>query len=1603
MTKQSRKRKTESQDIHPWLDGYLDYPLAEEHDACAIVASVRKGGQATHGNLKRVINALGKMGHRSGDVNGEGDGCGLLTDIPRLIWADILEEVGKPAWLSEDQRFFVGHLMIAKQYEDKFTVIQEDILKQIQQAGADVLISRSGETRPHALGPLAQEQEPFFWQVAGVFSNGPIENIEKRLFTLTCEIEEHSGVHVASLSSHSVVYKVRGAINTLYQYYPELRSPRFMTAITLGHTRYSTNTTTAFERVQPFNYLGHNGEINTIARLREQARMLGMQPVQGGSDSQDVDRLLGTLLHTYDFTLNEAIELIFPPILSEVEKFPDEMRNTYLYYRQAFGPFAQGPAGIIARYANEVVFSVDALGLRPLWFGETDKEYFFSSEKGAYFLENLSKDPQPLSPGEKIAIRSQPNKGVEVLPYVKIQKEVTELAKNRLQGFKATNNESRKTISPGHAHQAKEKIPTALLERHFAAFGWGRADREWTRALAEKGVDPISSLGYDGPLAALTDERQNLADYFKEAVAVVTNPAIDREREKEHFSTQIILGARPELLRESHNRKRQIVLDQPVLLGADQHVPLLEPHDYDVVASEMGTLRFESLASMTGGVAYLDLVSEENEALPQALERIASEAIEAAKAGAYLLVLDDKEAFSETKGWIDPHLGIAVIDRALRLTHIDLPKANDNSDTPPTSINLRRQVGLVLRSGAMRNLHDLIMALGLGVDAIAPYLLFESAVDDSKRELPSEERAARLLKTTQALQAGMEKVTSTMGIHELRGYGRLFASIGLSEEVAITMGIVNFYGSDSRGLTWEALEKDRQARKVVFRDESQSTLSRENRFYPKVWKSAGKIGKGEEDSQIFETKAETLSKRLPVTLRHILDFDFPSEVPQISPSEVDTGITGHDLPFVISSMSFGSQGEVAFRAYAEGAYHLNMICLNGEGGEIKDMMGHYPHNRGQQIASGRFGVDINLINSSNLLEIKIGQGAKPGEGGHLPGRKVSEKVATARNARQGVDLISPSNNHDIYSIEDLAQFIEELKTANPKARVAVKVPVVPGIGIIAVGIAKAGADIINLAGYDGGTGAARMHALKYVGLPAEIGVVEAHRELSRSGLRHRVELWCDGGMRTAADAIKMICLGANRIGFGTLAMVAVGCTICRLCQTDTCHVGIATQIENVQQAETHGLRHFVPRDHASATQGIVSVFSALGQELQTLTARLDATCTQDLVGRTDLLTQISHHDSIDLSEMLLKEEERGLEANVPQTLQFSSGMQLSKLPLKRPRNHLTTMISTLVMESALTGEEKVSFEDDKVTPVDRALGTHLSGAITRYRRDWMWSPGHNGTGGLPEAWHFPIHSSKRRDQGSAHKNGAGKNSKESYQIRETNLRFYSSSVPGNGLGAYAADPMQIVVEGGAQDGVGKGMHGGRLVVMKGINHNGLRVDGSVGKGLAYGAIAGLIIVQGNTDSRAAIRLSGADVVIGGKIQEPLQDHSGYIGSRANVKGFLCEYMTAGRILVLGDPGPWICAGMTGGILYLRLQPDMNFDHEAIRRRIAKGANVTVKPTDTSDEANLTYLINSYARELDSTHQRAEAISIRSLLENWQEDFVKIQPDNIQVDQTLSTE
>jgi len=1528
-------------------------PSVEDKDACAIYASVRKDATPSHEPIVLAIPALQKMLHRAGNVDGEGDGCGLMLDLPRKIWAEEVRADGHDPSLTLDDSFAVAHIFIERsQDRDK---IQHDARELLREGGFRVLAERIGVVNSPALGPTAREEEPHFWQLAGLVPDAA--HRDRVLFELMIELEKRLEVHVPSFSASTCVYKVMGAPNVLGEYYPDLRDERFETIGCFGHNRYSTNTWPSFKRVQPFSALGHNGEINTIEQLRQEARMLSVPIQPNSSDSQDLNRTIDTMVSREGFSLAEAMEMVVPPIVEEIRSMPADLHPFYMYLHQAMGPFAQGPVALIARHADECVFSADALGLRPLWQVETENDYVFSSEPGVVSVHKMVSEPKPLAPGEKALVAIDRERKRSTLHAHDAMLRIVRDSWLKRNGVEEAAGYDRALETggplegedvPGYSDAGPEE-PVKVADRVLAGFGWQRDDVKLVQQMASNGAEPVGSLGYDGPLAALSPERQNLADYFKETVAVVTNPAIDREREMEHFSTRALFGRRPSLDHAGEDTGT-VETEFPVILGGHHGLAPLSDKTYRRIAREHRTYLLEDLwEEFRGRAAAVDISLLESETTRGAIERIKQEAVKKVRNGAELLILTDRTVYDGERRYLDPHLAISAVDQALKQFRVE-----------PGEENLRRRCGIVLRSASIRNVHDTMLALGLGANGVCPYTMVEVVcVEDYETDVSN---------LCAALTKGIEKVISTIGIHEVRGYARQFSSIGVKPELAEIFQTEAFAASATGGTGFADLDEDTNERaRALSGDDEAAKPAKTFRFYPKVYKAAIATANGTGSYEDYSQKVRDLEHQSPISMRHIMGLKGDRD--PVDPAGVDAGVGHHDYPIVISSMSFGSQSEPAFRAYAEAAKATNILCVNGEGGEIRDMYGHYRKWRGQQVASGRFGVSAEMLNSSYLAEIKIGQGAKPGEGGHLPGKKVSAKVAAARNAAPGTDLISPSNNHDLYSIEDLAELIDELKTVNPDVRVSVKVPVVPNIGTIGLGIAKAGADIITLSGFEGGTGAARQHALRHVGLPSDIGTRAVHRALMEAGLRNRVEIWADGGYRTGHDIVKLHCLGANRIGFGTLAMVSLGCTICRGCQLDTCHVGIATQIETVEQAQEHGLKKFTPQEVDLAAESCARFFSSMGEEVKQVVASLGYERAQDLVGRYDLLEQVAAHDRIDLAPMITPLEEfldlEPIDLPVAEEMveaRAEAGMVVAR-PIRMEEKQASTAIGALAPE--ICSGRTLRSEFPRATDAnDRVLGTELSGAIARSR---IFEDG-------PESNDEVLAS----------------------------LEFNGGSVAGQGLGAFNAYGVSIRIEGGAQDGVGKTMLGGSIAILKGKGARGKRLNGSVGKSFAYGAQRGRLYVQGSADSRFCIRLSGADVVLAGEPEEAIDDSRGCVVDRANAKGFAFEYMTSGRAIVLGDLGPWACAGMTGGRVYVRHNA-FGIDRDAITRRLGEGAKVQLKDLDAEGLIDIDDLMNHYAEELRATGQNDEADRVLNLAADATSNFLMVVPEKVQADPSISTE
>ncbi|HBI03570.1 MAG TPA: glutamate synthase, partial [Paenibacillaceae bacterium] len=510
--------------------GLFQNHLMEEHDSCGIVAIIEKDGKPSRDNIGKIIDALIKMEHRSGFIDGEGDGCGILTDIPRDLWSKKLAAASKSAHLALSPTFTVSHIFVPTKGHSA-----EDVMNDIRQMFADshliIELEQARAVNSEVLGKNGRADEPIFWQLACDYKGST--KTENALFELLIAIEKKHNVHVASLSNHSASYKVMGAANILPEYFQDIQQPEFASSVTVGHNRYSTNTLSNFFRVQPFTILGHNGEINTIRKLEDEGQMLGVDLVDGGSDSQNMNRNIENMIHRYGLSLFEAMENLFPPIINEMKNLRPELQDLYAYFRQTWGHFAQGPAGIVSRYANECVFGVDALGLRPVWMVESKTSLYFSSEQGVIPVYEMVREPKPLAPGEKIGVQLNPGHPVKVLSHHEMQELVYQLASDRVD-FKGFGKHLEFT------QFETAKVPyediDEVTNQQYAAFGWEREHIQMAEQMASNGAEPIRSLGHDAPLAAINQERQNIADYIKESVAVVTNPAIDREREIEHFS-----------------------------------------------------------------------------------------------------------------------------------------------------------------------------------------------------------------------------------------------------------------------------------------------------------------------------------------------------------------------------------------------------------------------------------------------------------------------------------------------------------------------------------------------------------------------------------------------------------------------------------------------------------------------------------------------------------------------------------------------------------------------------------------------------------------------------------------------------------------------------------------------------------------------------------------------------------------------------------------------------------------------------------------------------------------------------------------------------------
>jgi glutamate synthase (NADPH/NADH) large chain len=1467
----------------------------KEHGACGVVARFRKptlgGENGTYGVLRRTLDSIATLQQRGGSVQTDwgtdGDGAGVLTDIPRRLIRTDLARHGLNEQLAGSIACGVFFLLPGFEKETK-----AEIKTVLNDQGLEVVYDRPVPTNPKALGPAAREIEPEIVRFGILIKNK--KDIQEKLFNAQVEIDRSfDKVHVVSLSADSIVYKVMGTGKTLQRYYPELRNSHYKTRLAIGHIRMSTNTSPDFRLAHPYGTMVHNGEINTIDRLIRRARALGIPLPEDPSDSMIVDRIIQYLIAKTGCSLATAYRMIFPLVDSEIDVLPEREKKIQSRLKVPFGNLGQGPAAIIAGKGDEALLACDAMALRPLWFGETEKEFYASSERGAVNFKSNEKSPRPLAGGELVLLDLKKN---SELGYPKLldrfEKDVKEI-------FPLQEEETKKSFYRFEFEKFDSAPQARINSDRLRALGFNSDDLDNLRTMAKTGKEPLGSVGYfPGPMPAVADrEKKMLADYCLERVAVITNPALDSEREKNYFSLRVRFGNRGTFSRSKTGH------------GWEFSSPLLKSEQLESVLEQVKSHDMELKPICAG--------RKKDESQQQALKRIEKEAADAGDKYR-VIYLHDREVLTDGRGLLDPLLLLGVLTRSLH--------END----------LRAQTGIIFASRRLRNLHDIMLAYGMGAELICPLAVEEICCDLSKagRGVEGAVEKGKLARERiencfSALKQGMKKIISTMGIHEIEGYGRVFSSVGLSDPLADLLEIKNSLGGEKKGLTLQELEQIEKKReeslngKEKSRDKSSAPWSRD------IIKSLQEVASGQITYLEYEGKMKDFNRNNPSGLRHCLEVD---EKGSEEAGRVDLSTGDQRAPLFFAAMSYGSQNVVAFTAYAEAAKKLNILSVNGEGGEPPHLRGQLGKSRSQQLASGRFGIDTDLVASCDQIEIKIGQGAKPGEGGMLRGVKVNPHVALTRHTPPFIDLISPSNNHDLYSIEDLIPtLINELRVVNPDIKVDVKVPAISGL-------AKEGhPDSITISGFEGGTGAARRHALKRVGYPLELALNDAHRALAEAGLRDRLELRVEGGMKTVEDILKMGVLGAGRVGFGTLCMMAIGCLYCGNCFTNRCPRGIASPFNSEEEAKANGVPAFQPRQLDTAVENLVTFFGGMIETLEDRLSELGVNRFEHLKGRYEFLSERTEPDQFDFSGLFAPinyytppGQDEVIRGRLQTSVSADQGQTLSEELQRREE-----------------GIERLRFVTTLETE-DRAVGSGVSGVIARSRRN-------------------------------------GENVEE--KIKKTEIQPEDSCVPGNGLGAFNEEGVDIIISGGAQDGTAKSMSGGRVIILPGENSMGKYLDGSVGKSAAYGATGGLLIVAGGwADSRFGVRCSGADLIHLGELTAPLKDSEGLINSRANLKGFAFEYMTGGRGLVLGDPGTDMASGMTAGVVYVRLQPELGLDKAALERRISGSVRLqNLSPEDRGDICELLDL----AIEAVSGELPEKAVRLKNLKKNWQNSFMKV--------------
>ena len=1434
-------------DVKNKLPEPLLYRQEFEHDNCGIGACVNIKGKKTHETVENALHIVENLEHRAGkDAEGKtGDGVGILTQIPHKFFSRVTKPLG--ITLGGEREYGVGMFFFPQeelrrnQAKKMFEII-------VEKEGLSFLGWREVETYPHVLGHKAVECMPCIMQ-AFIEKPADVEKglaFDRRLYIARRVFEQSTDdTYVVSLSSRTIVYKGMFLVGQLRTFFADLQSGDYESAIAIVHSRFSTNTNPSWERAHPNRFIVHNGEINTIRGNADKmlAREENMESVhlkgqlhkvlpainKTGSDSAMLDNTLEFLVMS-GMELPLAVMITIPEPWANNKTMSKIRKDFYQYYATMMEPW-DGPASILFSDGDIMGAVLDRNGLRPSRYLITDDDQLIlSSEVGVL-------DIAP----SKIVLKERLRPG-KLLLVDTVQGRVIddeELKENYAKRQPYGEWLDSKLVTLGDLKIPNRRVPEFSdeeRERMQKAFGYTYDDlKQSILPMAQSGGEAIAAMGVDTPLPVLSQSAHPLFHYFKQLFAQVTNPPIDAIREEVVTSTTVYVGREGNVLEETPENCNVLKVNNPILTNTD-------------------LMKIKSMRAEGFQVEEIPILYYKNTSLEKAIERLFVEVDRAYRDGSNVLILSDR-GVDENHVAIPSLLAVSALNQYLVRT------------------KKRTRLALILESGEPREVHHFATLLGYGACAINPYLAQESIKELIDNHMLDKDYYAAVDDYNNAVLHGIVKIASKLGIRTIHSYqgSQILEAIGIDKDV------VNKYFTNTvcriGGITMKDIEKQVDERHSMAFDplglENDLTLDSpghhkmrsggdEHLYNPAaihLLQESTRRG----DYSLFKQYTALVNDETSVkNLRGLMDFEYPKKgVPLAEVESVDAIVTR----FKTGAMSYGSISKEAHETLAIAMNRLHGKSNSGEGGEDLERMtvgedGIDRCSAIKQVASGRFGVTSRYLVSAKEIQIKMAQGAKPGEGGHLPGGKVYPWIAKTRHSTPGVGLISPPPHHDIYSIEDLAQLIYDLKNANKEARISVKLVSEAGVGTVAAGVAKAGAQVILVSGYDGGTGAAPRTSIHNAGLPWELGLAETHQTLIMNGLRNKVRIETDGKLMSGRDVAIAAILGAEEFGFATAPLVTMGCVMMRVCNLDTCPVGVATQNPELR------------KNFRGKPEYVMNFMRFIAEELREYMARLGVRTVDELVGRTDFLkikeNLSERYQAVDLSGILYNPYE-GMKGKVT-----FDAKQVYDFALEKT---LDERVLLKQLAKAMETGQKRSIEVD-VSNTDRTVGTILGAEITRRFGD---------------------------------------------TLEEDSYRVLCSGAGGQSFGAFIPKGLTLELVGDSNDYFGKGLSGGKLVVYPPKGSRFLPEENVIiGNVALYGATSGKAFINGVAGERFCVRNSGAVAVV-----EGVGDHG-------------CEYMTGGRVVVLGRTGKNFAAGMSGGIayvldeendLYMRLNKEMVSSYE----------------------------------------------------------------------------